>query len=117
MESARFLVGQFLLAMPGIGDPRFEQAVIAMCGHDEAGAIGIGIGATIDGLGLHDELEKFAIAGDEARIYDTPAAERWATGCASAGFDPRLLVPETGTAYAATPRPLRGISTSAPCPP
>ena len=40
MESAApFLTGQFLLAMPGIGDPRFEHAVIAMCGHDPEGAI------------------------------------------------------------------------------
>ena len=30
MMDARFLVGQFLLATPGIGDPRFERAVIAM---------------------------------------------------------------------------------------
>jgi putative transcriptional regulator len=35
MESPRFLTGQFLLAMPGIGDPRFERAVIAICAHDE----------------------------------------------------------------------------------
>jgi len=66
MESAQFLVGQFLLAMPGIGDPRFEQAVIAMCGHDADGAIGIGIGATIDGLGLHDVLGQFDIDPGEA---------------------------------------------------
>jgi putative transcriptional regulator len=61
MESERYLVGQFLLAMPGIGDPRFDHAVIAMCGHDEEGAIGIGVGATIDGLGLHDVFEQFEI--------------------------------------------------------
>lgn len=66
MESARFLVGQFLLAMPGIGDPRFEHAVIAMCGHDAEGAIGIGIGATIDGLGFHDVLEQFDIEPGDA---------------------------------------------------
>ncbi|MES2095422.1 MAG: YqgE/AlgH family protein [Pseudomonadota bacterium] len=66
MESARFLVGQFLLALPGIGDPRFDRAVIAMCGHDEEGAIGIGIGATIDGLGLHDVLEQFEIDPGQA---------------------------------------------------
>jgi putative transcriptional regulator len=66
MESARFLVGQFLLAMPGIGDPRFDRAVIAMCGHDEEGAIGIGIGATIDGLGFHDVLEQFEIEPGQA---------------------------------------------------
>lgn len=67
MESAApFLTGQFLLAMPGIGDPRFDHAVIAMCGHDAEGAIGIGIGATIDGLGLHDVLGQFEIEPGEA---------------------------------------------------
>ena len=35
MDAPRFLTGQLLLAMPGIGDPRFERAVIAMCAHDE----------------------------------------------------------------------------------
>jgi putative transcriptional regulator len=66
MESERYLVGQFLLAMPGIGDPRFDHAVIAMCGHDEEGAIGIGVGATIEGLGLHDVFEQFEIEPGEA---------------------------------------------------
>jgi putative transcriptional regulator len=66
MESERYLVGQFLLAMPGIGDPRFDHAVIAMCGHDEEGAIGIGVGATIDGLGLHDVFEQFEIEPGQA---------------------------------------------------
>ena len=60
-SSSPFLTGQFLLAMPGIGDPRFERAVIAMCAHDEAGALGIGIGAVIDGLSFHDVLEQFEI--------------------------------------------------------
>ena len=45
METPRFLSGKLLLAMPGIGDPRFERAVIALCVHDENGAVGIGIGA------------------------------------------------------------------------
>ena len=40
----RFLSGKLLLAMPGMADPRFERAVIAMCVHDENGAIGIGVG-------------------------------------------------------------------------
>lgn len=47
--------------MPGIGDPRFERAVIAMCVHDENGALGIGIGTTMDGLGLHDLLSQLEI--------------------------------------------------------
>nr|WP_310524095.1 YqgE/AlgH family protein [Polymorphobacter sp.] len=41
MNAPPFLVGQLLLSMPGIGDPRFERVVIAMCLHDEEGALGI----------------------------------------------------------------------------
>ncbi len=66
MDSARFLTGQFLLAMPGIGDPRFERAIIAVCAHDQDGALGIGIGETIEGLTLHDLLEQFEIEPGEA---------------------------------------------------
>jgi putative transcriptional regulator len=70
MDSSPFLTGQFLLAMPGIGDPRFDHAVIAVCAHDSQGAIGIGIGATIDGLGLHDLLAQFEI--DPGESPDAP---------------------------------------------
>jgi len=62
MESRTFLTGQFLLAMPGIGDARFERAVIAMCAHDPEGALGIGVGLTIPGVGLHAVLEQLEIA-------------------------------------------------------
>lgn len=62
MTEPTYLAGQFLLAMPGMTDPRFAHAVIAMCAHDENGAVGIGLGATIDGLGLHDLLDQFEIA-------------------------------------------------------
>lgn len=61
MDSARYLTGQFLLAMPGIGDPRFERAAIAMCAHDGNGAVGIGLGEVILGLGLHTLLAQFEI--------------------------------------------------------
>lgn len=62
MEQATFLTGQFLLAMPGIGDARFDHSVIAMCSHDAQGALGVGIGAVVNGLGLHDVLEQLEIA-------------------------------------------------------
>ncbi len=69
METATFLTGQFLLAMPGIGDPRFDQAVIAVCAHDRKGALGIGIGAQIGGLGFHDVLEQVKIdPGDTPNV-------------------------------------------------
>lgn len=61
MDSPTSLSGQFLLAMPGIGDPRFDRAVIAMCVHDGRGALGIGIGKAVPGLSLHALLEQLDI--------------------------------------------------------
>lgn len=61
MEEPRFLSGQLLLAMPGIGDPRFEKAVIAMCVHDEQGALGIGLGRIIPRIGFHELLKQLDI--------------------------------------------------------
>ena len=61
VDKPNYLVGQFLLAMPGIGDPRFERSVLAMCVHDENGALGIGLGRTVPGLGFHDLLEQLDI--------------------------------------------------------
>ncbi len=70
MEGPRFLVGQLLLAMPGIGDPRFEHAVIAMCSHDEDGALGIGIGAYVPGIGLHVLMRQLGL--DPGAAPDAP---------------------------------------------
>ncbi len=61
MEAPASLAGQFLLAMPGIGDRRFERAVIAMCAHDEKGALGIGAGRIFPGITLHGLLEQVDI--------------------------------------------------------
>ncbi|MBA4048604.1 MAG: hypothetical protein C0476_08700 [Sphingomonas sp.] len=61
MKESCYLTGQFLLAMPGIGDSRFDHAVIAMCMHDASGALGIGLGSEIAGLGFHDVLRQLSI--------------------------------------------------------
>ena len=61
MEEPKFLSGQLLLAMPGIGDPRFEKAVIAMCVHDENGALGIGLGRIVPRIGFHELLRQLDI--------------------------------------------------------
>ena len=66
MDMPTYLTGQLLLALPGIGDPRFEHAVIAMCAHDDAGALGIGIGAVAHGIGFHELLRQFDIDPGEA---------------------------------------------------
>lgn len=62
MDQPPFLSGQLLLAMPGIGDPRFEKAVIAMCVHDENGALGIGLGRIVPRISFHDLLGQLDIA-------------------------------------------------------
>ena len=61
MDQPPFLSGQLLLAMPGIGDPRFEKAVIAMCVHDENGALGIGLGRVVPRITFHDLLRQLDI--------------------------------------------------------
>ena len=61
MDVPPFLSGQLLLAMPGIGDPRFERAVIAMCAHDQNGALGIGIGHLVPRIGFHALLAQLEI--------------------------------------------------------
>jgi putative transcriptional regulator len=61
-EAPPYLTGQFLLAMPGMGDPRFERAVIAMCMHDESGALGIGLGRIVPRIGFHKLLKQLDIA-------------------------------------------------------
>lgn len=35
------LTGKMLIAMPGMGDPRFDQSVIFMCAHSDEGAMGL----------------------------------------------------------------------------
>ena len=60
------LAGELLLALPGIGDPRFERAVIAMCAHTPDGALGVGVGHLIPRLGLHALLGQLDIAVGEA---------------------------------------------------
>jgi putative transcriptional regulator len=66
MTESGSLAGKFLLAMPGMGDPRFHRAAIAMMVHDDEGALGIGIGKVREGLGLHALLEDLDIDPGEA---------------------------------------------------
>ena len=61
MTEARYLAGRLLLAMPGMGDPRFDRAVIAMCVHDENGAFGLGIGHVRSGVTFHELLRELEI--------------------------------------------------------
>lgn len=61
MSHPRYLVGQLLLAMPGMGDPRFDHAAIAMCVHDEGGALGLVINHVYDGLTVRQVMEQLDV--------------------------------------------------------
>jgi putative transcriptional regulator len=65
-EQLHFLSGKLLLAMPGMADPRFERAVIAMCVHDENGAIGVGVGHKRAGMTFRGLLRQLEIDPGEA---------------------------------------------------
>ena len=62
MTDAQYLSGRLLLAMPGMGDPRFARAAIALYMHDENGAFGVGVGQLRSGVTLHGLLEELDIA-------------------------------------------------------
>jgi putative transcriptional regulator len=66
VDRPNFLSGKLLLAMPGMSDPRFERAVIAMCMHDDNGAIGIGIGHKRAGISFRGLLRQLEIDPGEA---------------------------------------------------
>jgi len=60
MEGA-FLSGQMLIAMPGIGDPRFERSLILVCAHDNEHAMGIAVNRPVEGLTVPDLLERLEV--------------------------------------------------------
>lgn len=61
MDAPPFLAGQLLLSMPGIGDPRFERAVIAMCVHDDDGALGLIVNRPADSLTVRDLMAQLEV--------------------------------------------------------
>lgn len=108
-DTPRFLAGKLLLAMPGMADPRFERAVIAMCVHDENGAIGIGIGHKRAGIGFRDVLQQLDIdpgsAPDCAVYHGGPVEPGRGFVLHSTdwgGQDSLEIVPESGERFAMT---------------
>ncbi len=75
MNASSYLDGQMLLAMPGIGDPRFERSLIYMCAHSEEGAMGIIVNKHASDINFPDLLEKLGIISDGEQI-DLPGEVR-----------------------------------------
>lgn len=55
------LVGKLLVAMPGIGDPRFEHTVIMMCAHDAEHAMGVVVNKPKEQLTLSDVFDHLGL--------------------------------------------------------
>ena len=56
-----FLAGQLLIAMPGMGDPRFERSVIFLCAHSAEGAMGLIVNKPAPDLSFADLLAQLKI--------------------------------------------------------
>lgn len=56
-----YLTGQLLIAMPGMGDPRFDRSVIYMCAHSADGALGLVVNQLVDHINFPDLLEQLEI--------------------------------------------------------
>ena len=63
------LTGKLLVAMPGMGDPRFEHGVVFICAHSpEQGALGLIVNKPTPELSLADLLAQLGIpTGPESR--------------------------------------------------
>ncbi len=64
-DAPRFYGGRMLLAMPGMADSNFNRAAIAMCIHDEHGALGLDVGNAVEGLALGELMAGFGIEAKE----------------------------------------------------
>ncbi len=70
-SSADSLAGQMLIAMPNMGDPRFDRSVIFLCAHDEDHALGVIVNKPLDDIDLSELLEQLEITPKE-NADDTP---------------------------------------------
>ncbi len=65
MTKSAYLDGQLLIAMPGMGDPRFEHSVIYLCAHSEQGAMGLIINKTTPMMSFGDLIGQLDLLPDE----------------------------------------------------
>ena len=59
------LTGKILIAMPGMGDPRFEHSVVFVCSHGKDGAMGLIVNKPTPNVRLADLLEQLEIKATE----------------------------------------------------
>jgi putative transcriptional regulator len=62
----RYLSGKLLIAMPSIGDPRFDHSVVLMCDHSDQHAMGIVINKPVEGLRLPALFDQLGVDSADA---------------------------------------------------
>ena len=67
------LIGQLLIAMPNMSDPRFSRSVIYVCAHNEEGAMGLVVNKAIGSLTFPELLQQLGIEAnnlsDDIRVH------------------------------------------------
>lgn len=57
------LTGKLLIAMPGMGDPRFEKSVVLLCAHSPEGTMGLIVNKPVPEVGFADLLRQLKVPG------------------------------------------------------
>ncbi|MDQ7071949.1 MAG: YqgE/AlgH family protein, partial [Rhodobacterales bacterium] len=60
-EETLSLTGKMLIAMPGMGDPRFDKSVVFICAHSDEGTMGLIINKPTDDVRFAELLEQLEI--------------------------------------------------------
>lgn len=60
------LTGKLLIAMPGMGDPRFQGSVVFLCSHSGDGAMGLIVNKPMPEIRFSDMLDQLEIDGRDA---------------------------------------------------
>jgi putative transcriptional regulator len=72
MTKSPYLDGQLLIAMPSMGDPRFERSVIYMCAHSEQGAMGLIINKTAPMMRFGDLVGQLDLLPEDGDLEPPP---------------------------------------------
>jgi len=124
MDDFQSLTGRLLVAMPGIGDPRFEHAVILVCAHRPDHAMGLRLDRPAPGVDLKKVLAKLETplpqanaVGDRAVLVGGPVerergfvlhTDDWLAPDASLAFAAGLAMTGTREALVAMVDPVAG---------
>ncbi len=75
LQDEGYLTGKLLLATPSMRDPRFANAVIYICSHDENGAMGLVVNNTLPGMKFKHLMNELKLESDisvDPSILKTP---------------------------------------------